>query len=95
MRREKHPDWEQLYRCGVHKDETDASILILAPRDSEFRHVLKEAGIDTPAEPPARSEYKIDQPPAGEPLNADSFLATLRDQTTIPPREKRPKLDEL
>src|SRR5215831_18448697 len=45
LKREDHADWEQLYRCGVRRDPGDRRTLILAPRDSEFRSVLKDAGI--------------------------------------------------
>src|SRR5258705_33304 len=44
MRREDHPDWHQLYRCGVHHDPDDPRILIIAPKDSEFRAALQAAG---------------------------------------------------
>jgi hypothetical protein len=95
MRREKHPDWQQLYRCGVHKDTTDPRILIVGPRDSEFTQAIKNAGVKISEDPPESVSYTIDQPAPGMPLSADSFLATLRDQTTVPPKEKKPRLDEL
>ena len=91
MKREQHPDWEQLYRCGVHKDPTDRRVLILQPRDSEFRAAIQAAGITLAAPVPEVKEYKIATPdPASGPEKgpgsgdpAEDFLATLRDITTI------------
>jgi hypothetical protein len=95
MKREDHKDWRQLYRCGVYKDENDPRILILAPRDSEFRQVLIDSGIVGVDPPPEQKDYTIEKPVPGQVLDADSFLAALRDQTTIPPKEKKPKLTDL
>lgn len=89
MKREQHPDWEQLYRCGVHKDVTDRRVLILQPRDSEFRQAIQDAGIPLVESPPQVSEYKVDTPEPGPDSGsgsgdpAEDFLATLRDVTTI------------
>jgi len=85
LKREQHTDWEQLYRCGVHKDVKDKKVLILAPRDSEFRQALLDAGVDV--SPPAPvTEYTIKTTsPDGPPIDpAEDFLATLRDATTVP-----------
>ena len=95
MRKEKHPDWEQFYRAGVYKDDTDKSVLTIGPRDHEFHDALVAAGIALPNEAPERLDYTIEQPASGEPLNADSFLAQLRDQTTVLTKEKKPKLSDL
>jgi|SRR5215471_9352264 hypothetical protein len=81
LKREQHPDWEQLYRCGIHKDTIDGSILILGPRDSEFRSAIAQAGVSLTAPVPERIEVTIPTAPADP---ADDFLATLRDATTIP-----------
>jgi hypothetical protein len=85
MKRESTPGWQELYRCGIHKAIGDKKTLILAPRDSEFREVIKAAGIDlsTPIAPVV--EYSIHTPVQGEPNDpAEDFLATLRDATTVP-----------
>lgn len=59
MRRESHPDWEQLYRAGVYIDVTDPKKVIIRPRDSEFHDVLKAAGVKLTAdEPPTTPETK-------------------------------------
>jgi hypothetical protein len=85
MKREEHPDWQQLYRCGVHKDPNDKKILILAPRDSEFRKALQEAGVSLTAPVPESTEYHVKTPSIDAPGDpAEDFLATLRDATTVP-----------
>ena len=85
MKREEHRDWQMLYSCGIHRDPADKTIIIISPRDSEFRRVLTEAGIDVAKEPPI-SEYTIKATsPDGPPIDpAEDFLATLRDATTVP-----------
>lgn len=90
MKREDHADWEQLYRCGVHRDPADRKTIILAPRDSEFRGALQNAGVALAAPVPEVSEYTIKTPktPDAPPTDpADDFLATLREATTIPPKK--------
>jgi len=85
MKREDHPDWQQLYRCGVHKDINDKKILILAPRDSEFRQALQDAGVSLTAPVPDATEYHVKTPSIDSPNDpAEDFLATLRDATTVP-----------
>lgn len=85
MKREQHSDWEQLYRCGVHRDPQDRAKIILAPRDSEFRAAIKESGVDLTAPVPEVSEYVIKTPaPEDRRDSADDFLATLRDATAVP-----------
>jgi hypothetical protein len=90
MKREKHPDWEQLYRCSARKDEQDPKILIVAPRDSEFLPALKSAGIAVVE--PEISEYKVPTP-APDSGGVEDFLGELRDVTTVP--KKTPGLDKL
>jgi len=85
MKREEHPDWELLYACGIHRDPADKKTIIISPRDSEFRKVLSDAGVDVAPIPPV-SEYTIkatspDDPPIDP---AEDFLSTLRDATTVP-----------
>ena len=89
MKREAHQDWEQLYRCGVHRDVLDRKIIVLSPRDSEFRTTLKDAGIVL-APPAEVKEYNIKTPPAPEvlpPDPTDDFLATLREATSVPKKD--------
>jgi hypothetical protein len=81
LKREQHPDWEQLYRCGIHKDPTDRKILVLSPRDSEFRAAIKAAGISLAAPVPEQIEVTV---PTTATDPAEDFLATLRDATTVP-----------
>lgn len=78
-KREKHPDWQEFYRCGIHKDLKDKTILILNPRDSEFNQIFKDAGIDT-APAPEVVNVKIPQPgPKTGPFDpVEDFLADLR-----------------
>lgn len=77
MKREKHSDWEQLYRCGVYIDKADPKKLIIAPRDSEFRKALAAAGI-TNLEPLPTTEVTITSGPS------DNFLAEIVRETAIP-----------
>jgi hypothetical protein len=83
LKRENHPDWEQLYRCGVHRDTGDRRTLILAPRDSEFRSVLKDAGVTVNPIPEVK-EFTIKTPSPDSVPSVDDFLSDLRDATTIP-----------
>src|SRR5215468_10983433 len=57
MKREDHPDWEQLYRCGVHREPGAPNILIFSPRDSEFAETARAAGIKV--EEPEVFEFDI------------------------------------
>ena len=83
LKREDHPDWQQLYRCGVHRDPGDRRTLILAPRDSEFRSVLKDAGVAVNPIPEVK-EFNIKTPSPDGPPSVDDFLSDLRDATTVP-----------
>ena len=83
LKRENHPDWEQLYRCGVHRDTGDRRTLILAPRDSEFRSVLKDAGVTVNPIPEVK-EFTIKTPSPDSVPSVDDFLSDLRDATTVP-----------
>lgn len=83
MKKENHRDWEQLYRCGVHIDSADPKVLILAPRDSEFRSALSAAQIGP--EPLPIREVSIPTP-LPEDSAVDSFLGELTTATAIPPK---------
>lgn len=72
LKREDHPDWKELYRCGIHRDSKDRKVVILAPRDSEFTGALKDI-----QPPPLPSENATPIAPSGDPT--DAFLASLRD----------------
>lgn len=76
------PGWEQLYRCGVRTDLDNPRILILAPKDSEFRRFLQDAQIPVDS-PPDVTEVAIATPSPGN--DADDFLSTLVDVTRVPP----------
>lgn len=82
-----HPDWEQMYRCGVYIDPTDKCKLRLAPRDSEFRQFLQDAGVDVAAPVPTTEVTVATPTPGVAPDAADDFLSTLRDETSIPKAE--------
>lgn len=76
MRREKHPQWEELYRCGLYKDP-DKTVVVIAPRDSEFLEALNKAGVPlgiTPAPIPEEKEVRIKSESAD--LTED-FLASI------------------
>jgi len=83
LKRENHTDWEQLYRCGVHRDPADRKTLILAPRDSEFRSALQDAGV-TVSPLPEVKEFNIKTTGPDSPPSVDDFLSDLRDATTVP-----------
>lgn len=80
------PGWEQLYRCGMHLDDTNPRVLVLAPKDSEFRKFLLDAKIEVDSPAPV-SEVAIHTPLPG--ADADSFLSTLVDVTAAPEVEKK------
>lgn len=82
MKHAKHPDWEQLYRCGVYDDSSDPAdpcVVEIGPKDSEFREALLAAHIDVDA-PPQISEVEIAPPSPG---TIDSFLSDLTDATNV------------
>lgn len=83
MKRAAHPEWEQLYRCGIHFAEGDKTTLIIGPKDSEFRSFLRKAGVDV-ASPPPVSEVTI-HPPSSPSDPVDEFFAELVAATTPPP----------
>lgn len=96
MKNAKHPDWEQLYRCGVTTDFTNPCIVVLAPKDSEFRQFLGPAGVDCAAPPPVTSVTIGESTPE----SVDSFLAELSDATSIQKAldentEEEPPVDKL
>ena len=77
MKAADHPDWPQLYRCGVVDDPTNPNTVIVGPRDSEFRGVLSAAGIDVAAVPPI-TEVTIGESAPG---SVDAFCLT----SLVPP----------
>lgn len=79
MKAAKHPDWEQLYRCGITTDPSDPCTIILRPKDSEFRDFIKGAGVST-EEPPAVTSVSVGE---STPDAVDSFLAELTDATSV------------
>lgn len=88
MKAERHPDAEHLYRCGVHKLIGDQTTLVIEPRDSEFRAALAAAGISGIDDPAPITKVHAPSPPPGEAPSADSFLATLVEETAILPVDK-------
>lgn len=77
MKRENHPDWPQLYRCGAYIDKSDRRVVLLAPRDAEFLSALSAAGIGGSSLQPADPSL----PPASEDP-ADAFLSDLKKDST-------------
>lgn len=78
MKHAKHPDWENLYRCGCYIDRTDRRVLHLGPKDHEFRQALENAGI--PVETLPTVSVDITSAPPG---SVDEFLSTLVDATSV------------
>jgi hypothetical protein len=77
-KREKHPLWEEFYRCGIHKDLKDKKVIILNPRDSEFREIFRKVNISTPPSPDVVN-VKVPQPGPDKPYDpVEDFLADLR-----------------
>lgn len=86
MRRDKHPDWEQVYRTqvlleGPHikpgvPDPNQPQVLVVSPRDSEFNEAIQRAGVKilepTPLVLTPIPELQVD---ANDP--AEAFLKTL------------------
>jgi hypothetical protein len=81
MKKSGHPDWPQLYRCGLHFAEDDPTTLIIGPKDSEFRSILRDAGVAGIDSPAPVSEVVVPEPSLDP---ADTFLSTLVEETTIP-----------
>ena len=71
MRKEGHRDWEQYYRAGIYKDRGNPSVVIIAPRDYEFKETIQKAGVQTvdDSAPPLAA-------PSGD--TVDDFLSSLR-----------------
>lgn len=88
MKRAAHPEWEQLYRCGIHFAEGDKTTLIIGPKDSEFRAFLSSAGVDV-VPPPPISEVSV-HPPSSPSDPVDEFFADLVAATAPPPPEPLP-----
>lgn len=89
MRKEKHPDADQLYRAGARIDPTDLRTVIVSPRDSEFRSFISDAKVGiTSAPPTAFPEGGV--PETSTPVPgvasdvADSFLSTLSEVSPDP-----------
>lgn len=80
MRTAKHPDWENLYRCGVYPDPIDPCKLTIGPKDSEFRSILASAGIGVDTPPPEVTSVTIEEPAPG---SVDSFLADITEATSV------------
>lgn len=79
MKAAKHPDWVQLYRCGITTDPSDPCTIVLRPKDSEFRDFIKGAGVSV-EEPPAVTSVTVGE---STPEAVDSFLAELSDATSV------------
>lgn len=95
MRAEKHPDADQLYRAGARIDEEDSRVVIVSPKDSEFRSFIKTAGVgaSTPNyQIQSDSDLTPPTPTLGDP--ADSFLATLSEPTTKTVQSEKKALDK-
>lgn len=81
MRREGHSESDRLYRAGV---SIKGCTVVIAPKDSEFRDVLKRAGIA--GIPPSPTVHQIDVAtprPGVVDDPATSFLQTLTEATTV------------
>lgn len=88
MRREKHPDTDRLYRAGVSISRENDKCVVIAPKDSEFRDVLREAGIRGTPPSPHVTKLEIPTPrPGVEHDPANDFLANLTEATKVPPKD--------
>ena len=86
MRRENHSDADRLYRAGVYRE---GACVIIMPKDSEFRGVLKAAGLFNVPDAPVVQHIDVPTPrPGTEDDPANSFLASLTQATTIPPKDE-------
>lgn len=83
MKHAKHPDWEQLYRCGVYEDASNPCVVTIGPKDSEFHDILAEAGIPGLGDQPALTEVVIGESVPGDPGGVDDFLADLTSATDV------------
>lgn len=90
MRRDHHPDWQQVYRAqvvleGPHvkpgvPDPNKPQKLIVSPRDSEYTQVLKDAGVEVLAQNPVDLplDTKVLLPEATDAEDpAEAFLSKL------------------
>lgn len=85
MRREKHPDTDRLYRAGVSISRENPKCVIIAPKDSEFRDILRTAGVKDVLPSPSVNEIEVATPRPGvvdDP--AATFLAGLTEATRVP-----------
>lgn len=76
MRAEKHPDWQEAYRCGIFHTKGELKVT-LRPRDSEFKDVL--AGLETPPPPPIAAPQDTDGAVVEDSAPVDPAEALLRD----------------
>lgn len=51
LRDQKRTDWEKFYQAGLYIDAKDPSVLVIKPKEDEFKSTLDAAGV--PALPPA------------------------------------------
>ena len=88
MRKANHPGWEQLYRAGATIDREDRRLLVIQPKDAEFRDALRDAKITTPPAP-LTTHVEVPTPKPGVATDsADDFLATLTEQTEVPKNDE-------
>lgn len=79
MKREKHPDWMNVYRCGLTDDPSDPCVVVVGPKDAEFRKFIQDVVPDSPAPAPVTS-VDVPTPPPG---TVDSFLADVMAETDV------------
>lgn len=84
LRKAAHPDWEQMYRAGISIDKENPRVLVIQPKDAEFRDALRAAKVQAPPDP-LTSHVVVETPVPGVSRDgADDFLATLTQATEVP-----------
>lgn len=74
LREQNRTDWQRFYQAGLYIDKKDPRVLLIKPKDGEFKSILDAAGVPDLAAPPAAPEA---QPP--EPVDEKGLEAFLHD----------------
>lgn len=74
LRREKHPDWEALYKAGIYRHATNPEWIWVKPKDSEFDEAFRGLKDTTPPLPASLQPAPDDD----ESTSVSSFLSNLK-----------------
>lgn len=80
MKAARHPEWEQLYRAALYEDPQDDCVVIIGPKDAEFRAALTDAGLTDIKAPAPVSEHTLPEPVPG---TVDAFFLDLQAETNV------------